>query len=352
MRASTYQSGVAREDVDLMLTRVSAPVWEALRGQRIFITGGTGFVGCWLLEALLAAHEARGLGLALTVLSRDPQRFADKAPHLASHPALRMVAGDMRDLAHIDGPFDTIVHAATDVVQPAADPLAVFGAIVGGTEQVIALARRSGARRVLLASSGAVYGRQPPALPALAEDYAGAPATTEPASAYGQGKRVAEWLLSCAAREHGFEARIARCFAFVGPYMALDAQFAIGNFIRDAMAGQPVAVGGDGTACRSYLYAADLAVWLLTILVHGDAAPYNVGAATPISIGELARTVSVTLTGRENVRIAREPVPGAAPERYLPAVDRAAALGLDAFTRLPAAIARTAAWHRRLQEPT
>jgi nucleoside-diphosphate-sugar epimerase len=345
MKAAAYAPGIAQEDVNLILAQVPGRVWDALRGQRIFISGGTGFVGCWLLEALLAGHERIGLGLQLTVLTRDPGRFHARAPHLAAHPAVTLLAGDMAALDAVNGPFDTIIHAATDVANPGRDPVDVYNAIVRGAEQTLALAERAQARRYLLTSSGAVYGRQPTDCPNVPEDYAGAPDTALPGSAYGQAKRVAEWLTSCHGGRAGLATRIARCFAFLGPYLPLDAHFAVGNFIGDSLAERPVRVGGDGTPVRSYLYAADLAVWLLTILIDGDALPYNVGAEHAIALGDLARLTDATIGGA-GVNIGTVPVPGRAPERYVPATGRARALGLREYTDLEAALRRTAAWHR------
>lgn len=342
MAPPSHAPGIDADDARLIVDHTAAPVWEALRGQRVFLTGGTGFVGCWLLEALLAGEARFGLGLALTVLTRDAARFRAKAPHLAA--AVRLLEGDVRDLAAVAGPFDTVIHAAADVANPQRDPLRAFGDIVAGAEQTLALARRSGARRYLLTSSGAVYGRQPADCAQVPESHPGAPDTTDPRAAYGQGKRVAEWLASCHGGE--LEVRIARCFAFTGPYLPLDAQFAIGNFIRDSLAGGPVRVGGDGTPLRSYLYAADLAVWLLTILVRGDAQPYNVGSSRGLPLGELAKLVSATVCGAERVSVAGVPRADRAPERYVPATARAAALGLREYTDLTTAIRKTAAWYQ------
>lgn len=346
--ASQCQRGVAAADLRLILERTPQAVWDALRGEHLFVTGGTGFIGSWILEALLAAEAEFGLGLRLTVLSRNPDAFAARAPHLARHPAVMLVAGNTCDLSMFDAPCDAVLHLATDVVKPAADPRVVFDDIVRGTGQALALARRCGATRFLLTSSGAVYGAQPADLPHVPESYPGAPDTGNPGTAYGQGKRVAEWQAAC-ARADGLRTQVARCFAFVGPYLPLDAQFAIGNFIGDCLAGRPIQIGGDGTPFRSYLYAADLAVWLLTILVLGDGRPYNVGASEAVSIADLARTVAATLGGGE-VRIARAPVPGQAASHYVPDVARAATLGLTPYTSLPDAIERTAAWHRPSSE--
>lgn len=341
-----YQPGVARQDLALIADRCAAAVVEGLRGKHLFVTGGTGFFGCWLLEALLWLDKVHGLDLRLTVLSRDPDRFRLKVPGLAAHPALRLAQGDVRDLSALDGPYDIVIHAATDVAAPAAGPKEVFDAIVRGGEQALALARRSGAGRFLLTSSGAVYGRQPPGLTHVPEDYPGAPAPTDPRSAYGQGKRVVEWLCACERQAGGIDVQIARCFAFLGPYQPLDAPFAAASFLRDVLAGTPVRVNGDGRALRSYLYAADLAVWLLTILMRGDGQPYNVGSPEAISIAGLATWVSTVVGGRDDSTVLGTALPGAPAEQYVPDVARAAGLGLAVYTPLDDAIRRTAAWHR------
>jgi len=342
-----YQPGVAQQDLALIAERCGTAVVDGLRGRHLFVTGGTGFFGCWLLEALLWLDKVHGLGLRLTVLSRQPERFRLKAPGLAAHPALRLVQGDVRDLSALHGPYDVVIHAAADVAAPAAGPKEAFDAIVRGSEQALALARRSGAGRFLLTSSGAVYGRQPPGLTHVPEDYPGAPAPIDLRSAYGQGKRVAEWLCACERQAGGLDVQIARCFAFLGPYQALDAHFAAASFLRDVLHGMPVRVNGDGRALRSYLYAADLAVWLLTILACGDGQPYNVGSPEPISIAGLASLTSTVLNGRDDSTVLGTPVPGAPTEQYVPDVGRAADLGLAVWTPLADAIGRTAAWHRR-----
>ncbi len=341
-----YRPGVAQQDLALIAERCGGAVAAGLRGQRLFVTGGTGFFGCWLLEALLWLDEVHGLDLQVTVLSRDPQRFRARVPGLAAHPALHLVQGDVRDLSQVSGSFDTVIHAATDVAAPASFPAEAFDAIVAGGREALALARRSGAQRFLLTSSGAVYGRQPATLTHVPETYVGAPAPQDLRSAYGQGKRVVEWLAACEQQAGGMQVQVARCFAFVGPYQPLDAHFAVANFLRDAMRGEQVRVSGDGQAVRSYLYAADLAVWLLTILVQGDGQPYNVGSPEPIGIGRLAGRIATVLNGRDDSIVLGTPAAGVLPEQYVPDVARAGSLGLAVFTPLDEAIRRTAAWHR------
>ncbi len=335
-------------DLDHILVH-TAGLWEELRGQRIFITGGTGFFGSWLLESFAWANEELHLEAEAVVLSRNPAAFLTRAPHLGTNPAIRFLVGDVCSFEFPRGNFSHVIHAATEswVQGKNRAPHQVFEVIVAGARRVLDFALEAGARNFLLTSSGAVYGPQPPELSHLPETHLGAPDLSAPSSAYGEGKRVAELLCSFYHAQHGLETKIARGFAFVGPYLPLDAHFAIGNFIRDALAGGPIEIKGDGTAQRSYLYAADLVVWLWTILFRGQACrPYNIGSEEPVSIAQLADQVRQFVNPSAEVRIGCKPCPGAPVQRYIPATDRARAeLGLRPIIGLAQSLQRTAAWN-------
>src|SRR5262245_28146767 len=120
-------------DLDHVLAG-TAGLWDGLRGARLFVTGGTGFFGRWLLESLLWADERHGLGVEAVVLTRSPGAFARKAPHLADHPAIRLHEGDVRDFAPPAGDFSHVIHAATES-GGALDgaPRIMFDTIVEGT---------------------------------------------------------------------------------------------------------------------------------------------------------------------------------------------------------------------------
>ena len=341
-----YENLLAR-DLDEVLERGGA-LWGELRGARIFITGGTGFVGRWLLETLLWAIDRRRLEVAVTALTRRPQQFAADAPHLASHPAVHLLEGDARRFAFPDGAFTHIVHAASDT-SPLRDQESrrrLFETTVGGTARALEFAQRSGAGRFLFTSSGAVYGRQPPDLEHVGEDYNGAPDSLAAGSAYGEAKRAAEMLCALHAGST-LHPIVARLFAFIGPYLPLDAEFAAGNFVRDALIGDRIRIAGDGTPFRSYLYASDLALWLWTLLVGGQPGrAYNVGSSEPVSIIELAERIS-RAAGGLRIEVARRGVPGVAAERYVPSTQRAEQeLALSATVPLDDGIRRTLAWHR------
>lgn len=337
------------EDLDHVIDH-TRPLWAGARGGRFFITGGTGFFGMWLLESFARANDALGLGMRAVVLSRDPAGFARRAPHLAARDDLEFIAGDVRTFAFPAGPFTYCLHAATDARATLIhdQPREMLEVIIDGTRRVLDFAAQAGVKKLLLVSSGAVYGQQPADLSHVPEDYAGAPDPLLAGSCYGVGKRAAEHLCVLHGRRHGCEVKIARCFAFVGPHLPLEAHFVIGQFIRDALRGGPVHVAGDGTPRRSYLYASDLALWLWTLLFSAPSArAYNVGSATDLSIAELAQAVSTTASPPLPVVIAEKPDPARAISRYVPAVTRAETdLGLRPRIRLDEAIRKTIAWHR------
>ncbi len=336
-------------DLDHVLAQTNG-LWENLRGKRVFITGGTGFFGCWLLESLLWANDRLSLAASVTVLTRNPSGFHAKAPHLASHPAVHLHAGDVVDFPFPAGEYSHVIHAATEASAQLTrdDPLRMWRTIVTGTERTLEFAAQCGAKRYLLTSSGAVYGKQPPDLTHIPEEYTGAPDPLDTRSAYGEGKRAAEQLCALYAAKHGIEATMARCFAFVGPYLPLDRHFAVGNFIRDGLRGGPIRVDGDGTPYRSYLYAADLAIWLWTVLLRGEPRrAYNVGSENALTINELACAVAAVFDPSPEVIVAQKPTPGEHALRYVPSTDRALReLGLRVTANVGDAISKTIRWHQ------
>ncbi|MCJ2078268.1 NAD(P)-dependent oxidoreductase [Methylobacterium sp. E-016] len=328
-----------RADIDEVLRRNSVD-WSRLVDARIFITGGTGFFGRWLIAVLSAADAAFALNLKITLLTRN---VASAQRRIPGHEKVSWLEGDVRSFPLPPGQFDYLIHAATDSSQAGQrDPDGLTAQVVNGTRRVIDFARQAGVHRCLYVSSGAVYGRQPSQLEAMAETCPCRPSTGASA-VYGQAKLAAEDLMLAAGRHHDLNAVVARPFACVGPGLPLDTHFAIGNFIRDALRGGDVVVASDGRPLRSYLYAADLADWLLTLLVRGDAGQvYNVGSDRAISIADLAGLVSSLVSPTGRIVIESPVVGGSSAHRYIPSIEKARlGLGLDAWTSLESAICKT-----------
>ena len=334
-------------------------LWEPLRGKHIFVTGGTGFFGRWLLESFAHANEALSLGAQMVALTRNPESFQAKAPELSANPAITFVRGDVLTLKASEvrrqlgseafGHFGFVIHAATASSGSVyiENPSLVVDTIVEGTRAALEFAVETGARRLLFTSSGAVYGRQPSDIMNISEGYLNA-AKVKTRSLYGEAKWKAEELCTVYRNQHGIESVISRGFAFVGPFLPLDVHFAIGNFIRDAVNGRPIEVNGDGTPYRSYLYSADLVIWLWTMLLRGEAGrAYNVGSEEAHTIHSLANLVA-KVCHAPAVHVKEKPDPARFAERYVPSCRRAheeleleQRIGLeDSITRTVNAISR------------
>lgn len=336
------------EDLERCHQIVGIAAWRLLANQRIFITGGTGFIGKWLLATLLHANEKFALNSKVTILSRDPDAFLKAWPRISGR--VEWVTGDVRDFAFCEERFDVIVHAATDVIAQISKQ-DVFDTCLNGTRRVMELAQQSSPAKVLIVSSGAVYGPLQQGMSQVPETYMGGPDPLSEDSAYGEGKRASE-LIAAQQAAGGLEVKIARVFSVVGPHIPLDKHFAIGNFLRSAMVGQDILIKGDGTAYRSYLYAADMAAWLWAVLIRGQSVrAYNIGSQESLSILELARKVSKVVTmNAVDVHVLGTQLVGSVPQYYVPDINRTKTeLDLADPMLLDHALQRTANWYRKYE---
>lgn len=265
-------------------------------GSNIFITGGTGFFGKWLLESFLFLNEELGLKAKICALSRDPEKFLSQIPLYSKEKSIQWIKGDIRTFKFPPEKIDYIIHAATDAdaLLNVENPLLMLDTITDGTKRVLEFAKRQSCLKgFLMISSGAIYGSQPHNVSKIKESDSFYLDINKSESAYAEGKRLAELYCSIYSKQYNMPVKIARCFAFVGPYLPLEKHFAIGNFIRDGLNGQNITIHGDGSPLRSYMYAADLVIWLWTLLLKGNSGEaYNVGSDKPISIKELAMTIA------------------------------------------------------------
>jgi dTDP-glucose 4,6-dehydratase len=341
---------IASTDLDHVLSHTES-LWQDLKHQRLFITGGTGFFGKWLLETFLWANQRLSLQATATVLTRDPESFAREVPHLAADPNLIFHRGDVRTFEFPEGGFSHIIHAAATSATATFNneqSLEKFDNVVSGTRRVLDFAVTAGTGKLLYTSSGPVYGPQPPEITHMPEEYPGAADPIDPKSAWGIGKRAAEFLCACYSEKYGISIPIARCYTFVGPHLQLDIHYAIGNFIQSALRNEPIVIRGDGTPIRSYLYASDLMIWLWTMLfkVKGCRA-YNVGSEHPVSIVDLGRLVAQSVTPPLPVSILGISLPGIPANHYVPSTHRAAEeLSLQQYVLLEEAIRKTLEFER------
>lgn len=300
-------------------------IWESFRGKAIFLTGGTGFFGKWLLESFIYVNEKLALNAKITLLSRNPELFLKEFPFYNEHKnSIRFIKGDILNYDfNIDEKFQFIIHAATDASESLIknNPLLMIDTITIGTKNVLNFGIKQPLEGFLFVSSGAIYGKQPWNVSKIKEEDSFKIDINNPNSAYAEGKRTAELYCSIFNEKYKLPIKIARCFAFVGPYLPLETHFAIGNFINDILNNKDIIIKGDGSTKRSYMYSSDLTISLWRILLCGrQNQPYNVGSDESISIKDLAEKIILLSGSKVSINILGSSVKSDKIDIYCPCI--------------------------------
>jgi Nucleoside-diphosphate-sugar epimerases len=338
-----------KEDLNHVLSHTKV-LWEELRGKKVFITGGTGFFGCWLLESFAWANDKLDLGASAFILSRNPASFEKRAPHLYHHKAVKFLKGDIKNFVFPKGLFSYLIHGSVYQQKTAEreNNISMVKEMLDGTTRILDFCAQAKVEKMLLVSTGAIYGKAPSHLKNIPEDFPDSIDPTISKSVYHHVRRMMETLSVIYAEENDFEAKIARCFSFIGPYLPLNGRFAVSDFILDALSNNSITIKGDGKAVRSYLYMADLVIWLWKILFKGEnCRPYNVGSELPITIREIAEEFANESVPPLPVSVLKESSHGVAQDYYVPDTSRAR-FELDLKQRIPLskAVKKTMQWHR------
>ena len=282
------------EDYDLIYLHTKMEL-EKLRDKKIFLTGGTGFVGLWLLHFFQWANENHATNIKLDILARTPDKLKELVPYLWNDPRFQFFSGDIRSFSFPMKKFDYVIHAAATAAHDTYNHIGKvesFNIVSEGTHRLLDFVVASQSGPVLYLSSGACYGARAQSAPFIREDSKLKPALNEPNSGLGLGKRAAEDYCEEYRKSYGLDIKIARCFTFMGPFLPVRIHYAIGNFIFSGVENRKIVLKSSGGAFRSYMYSADLVAWLIKILITGkDGSIYNVGSEKLISIKDLATTV-------------------------------------------------------------
>lgn len=303
---------------------------------KVVVTGGGGFVGSHLCEALLRRGDT--VHCLDNFSTGEPENVA----HLRDAPRFRLVHADVTEPFDVPGPVDAVAHLASPASPPDYHRLAVETLAVGsrGTENALRLAQRHGAR-FLLTSTSEVYGD--PEVHPQPEEYWGHVNPVGPRSVYDEAKRFAEALSMAYRRSHGVDVGIVRIFNTYGPRMRPHDGRVVSTFIRQALAGRPLTLYGDGRQTRSFCYVDDLVRGLAAMLDSDRGGPVNLGNPSERTVRELAELV-LRITGSTS-RIAYRPLPVDDPTRRRPVINRAVEqLGWMPRVPLDEGLRHTVAW--------
>jgi|tagenome__1003787_1003787.scaffolds.fasta_scaffold20902944_2 dTDP-glucose 4,6-dehydratase len=254
------------------------------RRRRAVVTGGSGFLGSWLCELLLAE------GWGVVCVDNFLTGHADNVAHLVEVSGFRLMESDVCEDWDVREPVDLVLHlaSAASPVSYLRHPVATMRAGSHGTLNALELARRHSAR-FLLASTSEVYGD--PLEHPQRESYWGNVNPIGPRSVYDESKRFAEALTYSYRRQRIVDARAVRIFNTYGPRMAVDDGRVVPTFLAQALTGRPITVAGDGRQTRSLCFVTDTTRGLLAAALSDHAGPFNIGNDHELTMLELAETV-------------------------------------------------------------
>ena len=284
---------------------------------RAVVTGGAGFLGSHLCERLLAD------GYHVVCVDNLVTGVARNLKHLEGRRGFELITHNVSEPLFLDGPIDAILHFASPAspVDYAQHPIATLKVGTLGTHNMLGLARAKGAV-FLLASTSEVYGD--PLVHPQPETYWGNVNPIGPRGVYDEAKRAAEAFTMAYHRTHNLSTRIVRIFNTFGPRMRLNDGRAAPNFIKQALAGEPLTVYGDGSQTRSLCYVDDLIEGIVSLLHVDYSDPVNIGNPAEVTILELANLIRELCAS--NSTIAYKPLPEDDPKQRRPDITRARAL--------------------------
>ena len=328
---------------------------HALKNEAILITGGTGFVGKWLAEMLIFLNDSHKFNVKVFLLSRRARDLYKRVSHLRECKEIEVIERDIRDVTEIPAEVSYIIHAAAspDNRIHSSDPIQTIDTITRGTNAILSVSSvHKNIKKFLNISSGLIYGSQPLELEKIPESFNGALNCGSITSVYAEAKRCAETICSAYYSLYKIPMITIRPFAFIGPYQGLDKPWAINNFFRDGLSGGPLRILSDGETVRSYMYASDMAFWILRILADGVAGlTYNIGSPYGISLKDLAEKIVSNFPVKPVVRSGILYEGSKYRSRLVPDITLAEkTLGIDLKVSIDEAIKRTLAWYKVVKE--
>src|SRR5918998_943356 len=305
---------------------------------RVVITGGAGFLGSHLCDALVNRGD-----IVVCVDDLSTGNLANIS-ELVGHRRFRLVRADVSAGLEVHGHVDAVAHLASPASPPdyLRRPLETLAVGSRGTENALRLAERSRARFVL-ASTSEVYGD--PLEHPQSEGYWGNVNPVGPRSVYDEAKRYAEAVTMAYHRHHGVNTGIVRIFNTYGPRMRPEDGRVVSSFITQALNGQALTIYGDGTQTRSFCYVDDLVRGIISMIDSTEVGPINLGVAEERTVTELAELV-LKLTGSDSV-VEYHPLPTDDPTRRRPDLTLATTrLGWRPEVSTEEGLQRTHAWFR------
>jgi dTDP-glucose 4,6-dehydratase len=306
------------EDLEF-ISRNGKSTFNKLKGQNILIIGATSFVGMWVTEAILYADLKYNLEISITLISRNKAKTIERFGSFISSGKISSIYKSLHEIqkSELIG-INQVVNLATLTDSTSGDLQLIDN--IQMFQKFWSLLDSSSVKNILFTSSGAVYGKNPEKLIHLKEEDAANININYKNLGYGLGKISSEFLGFQWADRDNLNFKVARLFSFSGAFLPLKSNYVIGNFINNVINKEPLLIKNPGKVYRSFLYGAEMALWLWKILVEGNNTVYNVGSDKEVSTIDLANLISEVFYGNKNVIVLKDNIPQ--NESYIPDISK------------------------------
>lgn len=277
------------------LNDINITKFQKLKQSTCVITGGAGFMGQWLASLIDYLNRRHAFDTKLVLIDKQFDELIKNRPDLCQNKAIELMKLDIRNIQDLPSETNWVIHAAAspDTRMHASNPCEVMSVIADGTAAILkVLSRCSHLNMLLNISSGLIYGNQDLKENSFDEKMVSGVNCATATSSYAEAKRYAETLCQAYRSQYKIPVVTARPFTFMGPFQSLNGPWALNSFIKDALMNNCIRVLGDGKTLRSYMYASDMAIWLLTILLNAESGEvFNVGHPKGINLADLGNLI-------------------------------------------------------------
>ena len=295
-----YSNDIFREDLKFALK--SSVQYEKLKACNILITGATGLIGSFLVDALMLCNELYGYGINVFAMGRNMKSLQKRFTSHCGNPYFHVLQHDVNMQLTVNYTFDYIIHAASNAFPQvfSTDPVGTIMTNILGCYNLLEFSRKTSVKKFLFISSGEVYGQGTDDIEEFDESYSGYVDNTNPRSCYPNAKRTAETLCVSYTKQYNIDTVIARPCHTYGPTATVKDNRVTAQFINNVIEGKDIVMKSQGLQLRSYCYVPDCVSGVLTILLNGKTGnAYNIANKNSnVTIREIAEIVS-NITGKK-----------------------------------------------------
>ncbi len=323
--------------LDFILKKIS-PLKSQFKNKSILVTGASGFIGKWIILLLLELNTKYNYEIKIYFLTRNKKKFLKLNKEFNKSNQIIFIENNILNLDIKKYDFNFIFHLAGDLNKKNHNKLLQYDEIVTGSKIVFDYSKINNKVKILFLSSGAVYGNFEKKIYHKNSDTVDFNKVLHNTYAYGKlsAENYAKFL-------HSFnksKIKIARCFTLVGPYQMIGKGFAIVDFISLAIKDKNIKINSPLKVYRSYMFVADLIIWLIFILLKGeDGKVYNVGSDKPILLLDLAKKIVKLTNSKSKVIPNRKSLNNEKIQFYIPDIEETKkTFNLDLWTDIDQSI--------------